>query len=261
MSPRLLQKPCKKPHTPMPSSPSTPTRRRKSSNGPVDLSFTSATSQSNLYRAKPPSSSRRSSPCSLASPFTPRPVSSHDRSGYFESSNGFDDQVDPLSSNSLGNLADELAEVFDGEDENERELEDPVPETLYARAKAIGHDQSKENEHAISRDSNQKGHAISTSPVRHPTPDFSLSPPIQSIRSRHTRTNSQYDASDYGDDSGLEDTHTISPSLEARLAAVESLVRRGTEANSSDADEIVQRVADSLKDLGSQARVENGATR
>ena len=243
----------------MSSSPSTPTRHYQSSSSPVDLSFTSAIPQSNAYSAKPPSSSRRSSRCSLASPFTPRPISSHDRSGYFESSNGFDDRVDLLNSNGLGNLADELAEVFDGEDENG--LEDCAPETLYAPAKTIDHDQLKENEHPISRDGNRKGPANPPSPIRHDTSELSLSPPIESLNSRHTRTYSQYVASDCGDDSGLEDAHAISPSLEARLAAVEGLVRRSTEANGSDADEIVQRVADSLKDLGSQAGVENGATR
>ncbi len=195
------------------------------------------------------------------SPSPSQPIAPHDRSGYFESCSGFDDLVDPRNANGLGNLADELAEAFDEEEENGDELEDGVPETLYERAEAVRGDRSKENERPISRNGNKERHAISRSPIRQATSDLSLSPPKQSLRSRHTRKHSQYDGSDYGDDSDLEDTHGISPSLEARLAAVESLVRRGTEANGSDADEIVQRVADSLKDLGSQAGVENGATR
>ena len=45
------------------------------------------------------------------------------------------------------------------------------------------------------------------------------------------------------------------------MATVESLARRGTESNGGDADMIVQRVAESLKDLGSQSVLEHSATR
>lgn len=245
----------------MPSSPPTPTRHRKSSSIDIDLSFTSASPQSNGYTSKRPFNSRRSSQCSVHSPSTPRPISSLDRSGYFGSSNGLDDSVDPRNANGLANLADELAEAFDEEDKDGHELGDEVPETLYDRAEAIRHDQKKENEHSIFGNCSPKDQSISALPVRQATSGLYLSPPKQSLRSRHTRKNSQYDGSDYGDDSDLDDTHCIPPSLEARLSAVESLARRGTEANGSDADRIVQRVADSLKDLGSQAGVENGATR
>ena len=242
----------------MPSSSPTPTRHRKSSSIAPDLSFTSANPQSNDYCAKRPSNSRRSSQYIVASPPTPRPTSLHDTSGYFESSVGFDDLGDPGNANSLGNLADELAEAFDEEDDNRLDFGDDVSETLHDRAEAIRYDHLKENEHPTSRNGDRKGHAISVSPVRQATSDLSLSPIERPFSARHKRKNSQYDGSDYGDDSDLDG---LSPSLEARLAAVESLVRRGTEANGSDADEIVQRVADSLKDLGSQAGVENGATR
>lgn len=245
----------------MPSSPPTPTRRRKSSSIAIDLSLTSGSPPSNANPSKRSFNNRRSSQCSLATPLTPGPISPHDRSGYFVSSNGFDDSVAPANGNGLGNLADELAEAFDEEDENGHELGDGVSETLHDRAEATRHDQLKENEHPTLGNANQKRQTISISPIRKATSDISLSPPKHSLRSRHTRENSQYDGSDYGDDSDLEDTHGISPSLEARLAVVESLARRGTEANGSGADDIVQRVADSLKDLGSQAGVENGATR
>lgn len=172
-----------------------------------------------------------------------------------------DDRVDPGSVNGLGNLADELAEAFEEEDENARELGDEVSEGLYDEAEAIHHDHLKENERPMFRNGYQKGHATSIPPVRQATSDRALSPAKQSLRSRPTRENSQYDGSDYGDDSDLDGTHSISASLEARLAAVENLARRGTEANGSDTDEIVQRVTDSLKDLGSQAGVEDGAAR
>ena len=245
----------------MPSSPTTPIRPPKPSSIAIDLSFTSESPQSNGYSSKLPSNSRTSSQCSVASPSTPRPTFSHDKSGYFASSNGFDDSVVPGTGNGLANLADELAEAFDEEDENGHELGDGVTEILYDRAEAIRLEQLKENEHPGFGNANPKKQSTSTSPVRQATSDLSRSPPKQSVRFRQTRKNSQYDGSDYGDDSDLEDSQGISSSLEARLAAVAILARRGTEANGSDADEIVRRVADSLKDLSSQAGVENGAAR
>jgi hypothetical protein len=42
---------------------------------------------------------------------------------------------------------------------------------------------------------------------------------------------------------------------------VESLARRGMENNGTDRDAVVKRVVESLKDLGSQAGVEGGASR
>lgn len=247
----------------MPSSPSTPNRRRRSSDIGISLSFTSASPHSDGRSSKRPSNSRRSSQCSVTTPSTPPLTFTHDRSGYLESSNGFNDLLDPDNTKGFGNLADELAEALDEEDENGHELEDEGPEPLRDRAEAIHHDRLKENKHQIFRNGSQQGPAISRSSTQQATSDLPLrlSPPKEALRSRHTRKMSQYDGSDYGDGSGLEGTHGLSPSLEARLATVENLARRGTEANGSDADEIVQRVANSLKNLGPQAGVENGTTR
>ena len=245
----------------MPSSPPTPTRRRKSSSTAVHLSFTSPSPQSIDHSPKPPFNNQTSSHYSLASPSTPRPISSSDTTGYFESSNDLDDPIHLGSANSLGNLADELADALDDDDEDsdhEHGLQNGALEGLYDRAEAIRYDRLKENVYPVSRNLGN-GHAISVSPVRQGISDLSLSPPKQSSRSRHTRMSSQYDGSDYGDDSDLEVTH--SPILEARLAAVESLARQGTQANGSDADTIVHRMAESLRTLGTQAGVENGATR
>ena len=245
----------------MPSSPPTPTRRRKSSSTAVHLSFTSPSPQSIDHSPKPPFTNQTSSHYSLASPSTPRPISSSETTGYFESSNGLDDPIHLGSANSLGNLADELADALDDDDEDSDHEHGPqngALEGLYDRAEAIRYDRLKENVYPVSRNLGN-GHAISISPVRQGISDLSLSPPKQSSRSRHTRKSSQYDGSDYGDDSDLEVTH--SPILEARLAAVESLARQGTQANGSDADTIVHRMAESLRTLGTQAGVENGATR
>ena len=246
--------------TRMPSSSPTPTRRRKSSSTTVHLSFTSASPQSNDHSPKPPINHPRSSQHSLASPSTNGFISSHHRNEYFESSNGLDGPTDSGNTNSLGNLADELADAFDEEDnDDEHGLRDGASEGLYDRAEIVRHDQLKENVHPVFGNDVQHGHTTPISPARQATSELSLSLPEQSSRRRRTQKKSQNDGSGSGDDTDMDVTH--SPVLEARLAAVGSLARQGPKANGSDADEIVQRVADALKDLGSQAGVENGATR
>lgn len=153
----------------------------------------------------------------------------------------------------LGNLADELAEAWDGEEEEERDPR-PLYETLDGHAnEANGHITPPQ----IRSPSSASNHVLS-SPVQQDM--SSLSPTKSASRPRHRRqTVSQYDGSDYGSDP--EEVDGMSPSLEARMAAVEHLARRGTEANGSEADTVISRVADSLRDLRSQSRVENGASR
>lgn len=148
-------------------------------------------------------------------------------------------------SNGLGNLADELAEAFDEDEESYHE--EQVVELQCNGAKSS---QQRLGENVLPPSMTQASR------------ERSLSPPKQPIRSRnHRRQNSQYDGSDYGDESDLESTFGISPGLEARMAAIESLARRGTEANGSDTDDVVQRVVNYLQDLGSQSNIENNASR
>lgn len=253
----------------MPSSPLTPTRRRTSSSTADHLSATSANPQSIHHPSKPPFNNPTSSQYSLASPSTPPTVHSHSRSGYFESSSGSDDPIDSGSAINLGNLADELADAFEDEDEDEEGrgednddehgFRDTASGSLYIRAEGMRHGQLKENVHPLSSNDVPNGPPISISPVRQNESDLTSSPLKQSSRPRHTRKPSQYDRPDCGDDSDLEVSH--SPVLEARLADVDSLARQVIHVSGSDADEIVQRLADCLKDLGSQAGVENAAAR
>jgi len=77
----------------------------------------------------------------------------------------------------------------------------------------------------------------------------------------HRRNESAYDGSEYGSESDFEETELVSASLEARMAAVEAMARRGLEENGSDGDKVVARVIDKLKDLGSQSEFEMGTTR
>jgi hypothetical protein len=165
----------------------------------------------------------------------------------------------------LGNLADELGDVWDEDEEAADvefgdELELPM-EDSNSIGVAVDHDGSAGVGSAVNvngvRDSGVAMQSSSPSAQSRAT----LSPQTATKARRHARQRSLYDGSDYGDDSDLEANEGISPALEARLAAIESLARRGIEQNGSPNDGIVKRMAEQLRDLGSQSGIENGATR
>ncbi|KAI4936522.1 hypothetical protein J4E85_001852 [Alternaria conjuncta] len=184
------------------------------------------------------------------SPITPRSSQDFEHSPAHQFDGGGD-------GNGLGNLADELGEMYDDDDEGMEgeygeELDEAQDENIGT---AVEHDGSYGVDSAASlngvRDS---GVAMQdSSPAR-------LSPGSAVKTKKHTRQRSLYDGSDYGDDSDLEN-EGISPALDARMAAIESLARRGMEENGSASDEVVKRVTQQLRDLGSQIAMENGATR
>lgn len=188
------------------------------------------------------------------------PNSSHD----FEHSSpaqGFDGAGD----GGLGNLADELGDFYDDDEEEGDgafgdELELPE-EDLNRIGIAVDHDGSAGVVNGVNvngvRDSGVAMPSSSPSAQSRAT----LSPQHISKQRRHTRQRSLYDGSDYGDDSDLEANEGISPALESRMAAIESLARRGIEENGSINDGVVKRVAEQLRDLTSQSGIENGATR
>lgn len=227
------------PHTPN-QRPASSHRRQPSS---LDLSYNTPSRRQSLNRRS-----------SGYSPITPR--SSHE----FEHSSPAQ-HFDGGGGNGLGNLADELGEVWD-DDEEEEGLEDEFGEELdvpqdelIGIGTAVEHDGSSGIDNAATingvRDS---GVAMqSSSPV-------GLSPESAAKSKKHSRQRSLYDGSDYGEDSDFEN-EGISPALETRMAAVESLARRGMEENGSASDQVIKRVTDQLRDLGSQIAIENGATR
>jgi hypothetical protein len=173
----------------------------------------------------------------------------------------------------LGNLADELAglDEWDGEEDEDGEYGDEGTSEL-------GNDLHQSNGHinGLKLDADKtrdSGIDVSSSPLTADTsvcgkmgmlePGPHLSPVQQQKQrktSRHRRQYSEYDGSDYGE-SDLEEVPLISPALEARMAAVEGLARRGMETNGSADDGIVERTVERLRDLGSQSGVEGGATR
>ncbi|EJT68299.1 hypothetical protein GGTG_14120 [Gaeumannomyces tritici R3-111a-1] len=147
----------------------------------------------------------------------------------------------------IGNLADELAGAFSDEDEDGEYYDNdgaaaagvPNPDGLQApRDSGVDVDGPKEG----------GSH----------TRDMSLSIPQPSRG--HRRAGSEYDGSEYGSDSDL-DSPGMPPGLVAKIDAVESLARRGTETTGGATDGVFHRVTDSLRDLGSQTGVEQSTTR
>lgn len=191
------------------------------------------------------------------SPITPRSSREFDHSSpahHFEG--GRDD------GGGLGNLADELGDWGSEDEEMGSEFGEELDHTQEVPASigtALEHDGSTGAENIINlngvRDS---GVALQSSPSTQSR--ATLSPNAAIRTKKHNRQRSLYDGSDYGDDSDLEN-EGVSPALEARMAAVESLARRGMEENGSASDEVVKRVTEHLRDLGSQIAIENGATR
>ncbi|KAI4262826.1 MAG: hypothetical protein L6R42_002008, partial [Xanthoria sp. 1 TBL-2021] len=162
-------------------------------------------------------------------------------------------------SDGLGNLADELAEAWDSECGGNILLDSVFEDKQKGSP-------SRCDEHQRTAQHNGLDMAISIPRRSHGRAknDQSSSPPKHIPQLGLYRTTSHtsiYDGSDYGNNSDLEDVQGIPLSLEHRLAAIESLARRGAESNGSGADTVVMRVAESLRDLASQAGVESGASR
>lgn len=162
----------------------------------------------------------------------------------------------PAGGNGLGNLADELADAFsDGED-----YDDGYYEQGGEDAPDVGVDPGDSGSIQGAGTTRDSGVEVE-SPGRQPRPgEKSMTLSLPSPNGRRAKAGSQYDGSEYGSESDLE-SPGIPPGLVAKMDAVESLARRGTESNGSVADGAFKRVTEGLRDLGSQAGVEGGASR
>lgn len=152
-------------------------------------------------------------------------------------------------SNSIGNLADELADAFSDSGE-----EDDGVQGEAADDPGNGNVLTPEGSRDCGVDVN--GAVVSNGEK---TRDINLSVPSPPRRG-HQRKGSEYDGSEYGSESDL-DAAGFNATLIARIDAVESLVRRGTESYGGPEDDVFKRVTESLRDLGSQSSVEGNASR
>jgi hypothetical protein len=209
----------------MSSSPMTPTHSRHRSN--IDISYSSS------YGS--PTNARRYSMASDRTPTTPLQLSVNG-----VDLSGMDIHGDEAPTrNGLGNLADELAEAWDDEEA------DDEPDVNFQQGPSNG-DGPRDSGIDVSEFPAIIGKMVHLAPKTNPK--------------SHRRKQSEYDGSDYGEDSDT-DASGLTPGLIARMTEIESLVRRGTENNGTDRDTVVQRMVDGLRDLGSQSSVEMGATR
>lgn len=151
--------------------------------------------------------------------------------------------------NGLGNLADELADALSGDEDDDGYYEEGEGEQLSDGALESPKDRAEEI-----RDSGVDVEEHKQLPARNKKLELSPPPNPKS----HRRQGSAYDGSEYGSESDLE-TAGMPPSLVARMDAVESLARRGTDGG--PADKVFHRVTEGLRDLGSQASVEGSTTR
>lgn len=163
---------------------------------------------------------------------------------------------DHKNDNGFGNLADELAEAWDEDRDGEPNdlpangSESPVKP--YS-AKTIG-------------SPSQRGHHESSigmmqSPALDEASALSWSSRQSQQHFTPRRQGSKHDDSDYREESEHDNANDNLTSLQACVAAIETLGRWVHEAYGSEVDSVIKRVADSLKELPSQSGVENGATR
>lgn len=154
----------------------------------------------------------------------------------------------------MGNLADELADAFS--ESGEEEADGYQDGDLALTDSPTPHTQRVVNE--ATRDS---GVDVNGEPmgegVRAADSDLNI-PALQ--KRGHQRKGSEYDGSEHGSESDL-DSAGMSPTLVAKIDAIESLARRGTENYGGTADDVFKRVTDGLRDLGSQSTVEGSASR
>ena len=228
----------------LPPSPLTIARRRSQDQS---LEPASPVCLVNGFSQSPPVSPRSPRSSVPASPVAPRQHARQNTNGPHRGSVDFSGA--PGSGAGLGSLADELADAWEEEGGYD-----------YTSSQENG----LVNSHQLDQSEGEDMYMHSLSPSSTASPERSkLVPPKNKARStahRHRRHESQYDGSDYGNDSDLEDAD-MSPGLEAQMAEIESLARRGMENNGSESDHVIKRTIESLRDLGGQSGIENSAMR
>ena len=148
----------------------------------------------------------------------------------------------------MGSLADELGGWDEEEgDENEYLDDEDGPEAGLERDSGIDIASSP-----LSEKSSRRRGTLTTG---------GMLSPQKTKANGHRRKASDYDGSEYGSESDFESTELVSATLEARLAAVEAMARRGLEENGSEGDKTIPRFTEGLKDLGGQTGMETGTTR
>lgn len=209
----------------MASPPLTPTFSRRQSTQSVDW----------MNHTPPRGTSSRHSRASSVqySPTQSRLGSSHGLNG-----------TDSLAQE-LGGFGDSLADELGGWDEEDED--------------ADGDEDDENDENGVEQERDSGIDVTSSPPEKNGKhPGQLLTVTMQG--NGHRRKGSDYDGSEYGSDSDFEESQLVSASLEARLAGIESLARRGT-GDVAGQESVVSRTTEQLRELGAQAGMETGVTR
>ncbi|KAF3484190.1 uncharacterized protein GIQ15_03514 [Arthroderma uncinatum] len=264
----------------MPSSPISPRQRRRHPPS-IDLSSTSpSTFASNSNGLYSPQTARSSFP---QSPVTPRQRHrmSIDRTSRYSADFTNDiNEGSPILDGGLGSLADELADAWDEDVEDISGLRGEGDEDGFDDDHLGSPGESMRNDHdggvngefidsihdlgigmgsnpSRRQDGSESEHEGGLRPSK-PRPKSMMMNNAQ----RHRRYESSlYDGSEYGPDSDIEECADISPALEARMAAIEQLVRFGNIETEQMGNDVIDRVIHGLRDLGGQSEIESGASR
>lgn len=143
----------------------------------------------------------------------------------------------------MGSLADELG-GWSGDEEDEN---------MEEGFEGGGEDHTN----GVLERERDSGIDVSSSPatLKHSSPTSAIT------QKGHRRPQSAYDGGEYGSESDFEETELVSATLEARMASIEAMARRGLEENGTEGDKVVARVTEALRDLGWQSSIETGSTR
>lgn len=240
-----------------PTSPSTPSRKRRSIRLPSiqsdsesfsPISYTYGSANANK------SHSRKSSQSSFLqfSPITPRPTSSRSkRPSSSRLSIGSNISAGLTSNPGLGNLADELEEAWDSDNETDivsLEGLQEAPNGLHS---------------PVSIHSNGMAPRSPTRGLLEP-PEKPPSPSKQwASMGTHFKTESLYDGSDYGPSSDDEAFDKIAPSLQRKMHDLEEISRISSNTDAlSESGGVIPRTAEALRDsLNTQNAIENIVSR
>jgi len=149
-------------------------------------------------------------------------------------------------------LADELGGWDEEDDEDQERFDEEASPLLPNRTR----EQERDSGIDVASSPHIKDSILPVNAIS-PSPTASQ----KANRNYRPRKPSDHHGNGYGSESDPEATDLISASLEARLAAVEAMARRGMEESGSEGDKVVSRFTDRLKDLGGLMGVEQGATR
>lgn len=249
--------------TPTPTSPVSPTRKRRS----LRIPSIQSNYESPPFIHRPDGDlamsfhSRKSSysSCQQYSPTVPRPASSRSkRPSSSRLSIGSNISTGLASNPGFGNLADELEEAWDPElDEPDSAFLDGLQE---GDPDQMLHSPSSPNDFGrmMMHQSPRASRGLLELPEKPPSPSKQWA-----SMGTHLKTESLYDGSDYGPSSDDEAFDHIAPSLQRKMHDLEEITQIASNADAlSELGGVIPRTTTALRDsLGAQGIIESSASR